>query len=156
TDMVCRRLRQKEPCRTHLEALPGCSPEAPWLEEARRTGRDPITVKRLMDRHGYHAHDILMTAKEEAFLSQTLCERENILAAEVDYCIRKEYSDSLSSLGRRTRLGRGTCQGSRCLSRTCIFLGERLRWSPERIESHFQRTIRRRTPPWGRQLEQEE
>ena len=92
TDLLCRRLNRRETCQTHLETLPGCTSDMPWREEARRTGIDPITVRRLMFRHGYNAMKILDNAVKNPELSQTLCECEQVIAAEVEYCIREEWA----------------------------------------------------------------
>ncbi len=141
TDVLCRRLKRREPCRTHLEVLPGCTTEIPWLEEARRTGFDPLTVKRLMYRHGYHALEILENARKNPELALTLCECDQVLAAEVEYVIREEWAKNLSDIRRRTRLGMGPCQSCRCAHRTAQFVGSILKWSREEIENQAQRYI---------------
>ena len=133
TNAVCRRLRQKERCRTHLESLPGCTSEVPWLEETERTGRDPVLVARLIRRYGHKAASILDAASRQAELGQTLCECENIVAAEAEYCVRKEWVTNLADLKRRTRLGEGTCRGARCHGHAACFLGSQLGWSGERV-----------------------
>ena len=59
TNLICRRLNRRETCQTHLETLPGCTSGYALARKARRTGIDPITVRRLMYRHGYNALKIL-------------------------------------------------------------------------------------------------
>jgi glycerol-3-phosphate dehydrogenase len=105
----------------------------PWREEAKRTGLDPITVYRLMYRHGYRATEILENARKDPALAQTLCECEQIIAAEVEYCVREEWAKNLSDLRRRTRMGRGPCQSCRCVNQTALFMGSLLRWPEEQI-----------------------
>jgi len=134
TDIICAKLKRREPCRTHLEILPGCTTEIPWLEEARRTGFDPLTVKRLMYRHGYHALEILENARKNPELAQTLCECDQVIAAEVEYAVRSEWAKSLPDIRRRTRLGMGPCQSCRCAEKTAQFAGSLLKWSRDEIE----------------------
>lgn len=161
TDIICRRLKRREPCRTHLEILPGCTSELPWLDEARRTGFDPLTVKRLMYRHGHHALGILENARKNPELAQTLCECDQVIAAEVEYCVREEWAKSLADIRRRTRLGMGPCQGCRCAVNTAQFMGSLLRWSRDQIEQESSRYLsgrfRGNLPSlYGEQAKQEE
>jgi len=134
TDRLCKKLRQKERCRTHLESLPGCTVETPWREESKRTGVDPLTVRRLMFRHGYKALEILDNAKKSPELAQTLCECEQVIASEVEYCVREEWAKNLSDIRRRTRLGMGPCQGCRCAVSAALFMGSLLHWSKDEID----------------------
>ena len=161
TDVICKRLKRKEPCRTHLEILPGCTTEIPWLEESRRTGFDPLTVKRLMYRHGFHAFEILENARKNPELAQTLCECDQVLASEVEYVIREEWAKNLSDIRRRTRLGMGPCQSCRCAERASQFAGSLLKWSREETETQAKRYIdgrwRGNLPVlYGEQAKQEE
>jgi glycerol-3-phosphate dehydrogenase len=159
TDQVCRQLRRREPCRTHLESLPGCVVEMPWLEESQRTGIDPISVKRLMARHGYKAHAILDEAVRDPRLARTLCECEQVLAAEADYCVRKEMAKTVSDLGRRTRLGAGPCRACRCLENAALFLGHRYQWNAERLRAEIasaRKELGQSVLPLGEQARQEE
>lgn len=161
TDILCRKLRKHERCRTHLETLPGCTTELPWREESKRTGLDPITIKRLMYRHGFQAFEILNNACRNPELSKTLCECDQVLAAEVEYCIREEWAQNLSDIRRRTRLGMGPCQSARCAKNTASFMGEILKWDKERIHFETMRFINARwkgnSPVlYGEQAKQEE
>jgi glycerol-3-phosphate dehydrogenase len=137
TNLICKRLRQKERCRTHLESLPGCTSEIPWLEEARRTQRDPLLVARLIRRYGHKAEGILDAATRNMELAHTLCECEQVLAAEVEYVVRKEWVTSLGDLKRRTLLGEGSCKGCRCVRGAGYFLGSLLGWNAEQTEKQI-------------------
>lgn len=158
TNSICRRLRQKERCRTHLESLPGCTSEIPWREEARRTGRDPVLVARLIRRYGHKAEAILDAATRNMELGQTLCECEQVLAAEAEYAVRKEWVTSLADLRRRTRLGEGSCQGCRCLRGAGQFLGLQLGWTPEQTEAQIAKNAPSFPPElnWLEQLKQKD
>jgi len=161
TDLICKRLKKNELCRTHLESLPGCTNEMPWREEAKRLAMDPLTVRRLMYRHGYKAMEILENARKNPELAQTLCECDQVLAAEVEYCVREEWAQSLSDIRRRTRLGMGPCQSCRCSRQTSLFLSSLLRWSPEKTDQESDRFINQRWQGnlpvlYGEQAKQEE
>ena len=161
TDILCRKLGRKEICRTHLESLPGCTSETPWLDESKRSGIDPLTVRRLMFRHGHYATEIIDNAIANPELRRTLCECDQVLASEVEFCIRNEWADSLSAIRRRTRLGMGPCQSCRCGIETADFIGSMLKWEPERIEAeaaHFMSSRTRGNMPvlYGEQAKQEE
>lgn len=133
TDELCKFVRKRERCRTHLESLPGCTSEIPWREESRRTKRPPLLVKRLIVRQGYNAREILDQASQDPVLGTTLCECEQILAAEVEHCVKHEWVQTLEDLRRRIRWGEGTCQGCKCTAPTAQFMGTLLNWSSEEI-----------------------
>jgi glycerol-3-phosphate dehydrogenase len=161
TDLLCARLKRREKCRTHLESLPGCTNEMPWREEALRTGIDPLAVKRLMVRHGYKALEILDMAQKETELAQTLCECDQVIAAEVEYCVREEWAKNLSDIRRRTRLGMGPCQSCRCHVQSSQFMGKLLGWSAEQTEHEGRRFLETRWRGnfpvlYGEQAKQEE
>lgn len=161
TNKLAKRLGRRERCRTHLEALPGCTNELPWREESKRTGIDPITVKRIMYRHGYRAKEILTNATKDPLLRQTLCECDQVIGAEVEYCVREEWAQTLSDVRRRTRMGMGPCQSCRCVGRTSQFLGELLNWSSDEVEQQANRYIASRARGnmpvlYGEQAKQEE
>ena len=136
TDLLIQKLGKREPCRTHMESLPGCTEDLPWRDEALRTGLDPIAVRRLMYRHGYKAKEILDNAVQNPELARTLCECDQVLAAEVEYCVREEWAGNLSDIRRRTRLGMGPCQGCRCTVNTAQFMRSLLGWSEEETRTH--------------------
>ncbi len=157
SDLVCRKLRHRDKCRTHLESLPGCTSEVPWLEESKRSGLAPLSVVRLIRRYGHKAEGILdLSAHTE--LGQTLCECEQVLAAEVEYVVRSEWVTSLADLKRRTGLGTGTCRGCRCLNQSGRFLSQLLGWDSARLKQELSEN-----PPdfpsvtgWGEQEKQRE
>lgn len=133
TDLVSRKLKSRDECRTHLESLPGCTIDLPWKEESRRTGIDPLTVRRIMGRHGYKAIPILEAAQKSPELCRTVCECQGIIASEIEYCVREEWARTPADIARRTGLGRGPCEGCRCAAGTSMLLGSLLGWPEERV-----------------------
>lgn len=138
TDRICRSLGLRETCRTHLESLPGCATDHPWIEQAHRTGLNPLAVKGMMRRQGYFAHPILDQVLESKEAAEVLCACEQITAAEVEYCVRNEWATDLAGVSRRTGLGRSTCQGAQCAAKTAGFLAKLLNrdsaWEREQLQ----------------------
>jgi glycerol-3-phosphate dehydrogenase len=124
--------------------LPGCSAEIPWEEEARRTGLSPRAVRKLLYRHGYDGLEILEDATKQPELARTLCDCEQVLAAEVDFCVRREWAKTLPAVARRTGLGTGTCAGCRCALPAARFVGGILGWNVDTVNAEAARFVRRR------------
>jgi glycerol-3-phosphate dehydrogenase len=156
TDLVSKKLRHRERCRTHLESLPGCTSEIPWLEESRRVQRDPLLVTRLIRRYGHRAEGILDSISQNTEFAQTVCECEQITIAEVDYALREEWVESLADLQRRTGLGVNGCKGARCLKTAARYLGSRFDWDIERMEKEVGIPSFPETIAWGEEDKQRE
>ncbi len=161
TDLICQRLKIKEECRTALVTLPGCTTELPWEEESKERGINPIAVRRLMFRHGTNALEILENAQKNPELAQTICECEQVLASEVEFCVRNEWATTLNDIRRRTRLGMGPCQGCQCAMHTSQLMGRLLNWSKDQVQHEADRFVESRyrgNAPvlYGEQLKQEE
>ena len=58
---------------------------------------------------------------------------EQVIAAEVEYCVREEWARSLADIKRRTRLASGPCQSCRCAAGTSLFLSSYLGWDSQRL-----------------------
>ncbi|MHB8420352.1 MAG: glycerol-3-phosphate dehydrogenase/oxidase [Myxococcales bacterium] len=131
TDLLCRLLGRVEPCRTHLEPLPGgeAMPEVPAL--AREHGFPEWVTDRCVYRHGQLADEILAAAHDEPWLRGTLCACEQVSYAEAVYALRHEMVRTLSDLRRRCRVGMGPCQGASCAGAAAQLLARERRLSPE-------------------------
>jgi len=114
TDDLCKKLRVREPCRTPLEVLHGSLLEMPWKEEAKRQRMPAPLVFTWMQRYGMQSQEILNQLFRQPEKIRTVCDCQGTTQIEVEYCIRKEWAKDLESLGRRTGLGCGSCQGARC------------------------------------------
>jgi len=106
-DMVCLRLGINEACSTHLVPLPAAH-ACQWTEP----GGGPKTW-----------------LKEHAPDDQLLCECEMIPQSAIDEIandIKKQHEvPDLISIGLRSRVGKGTCQGSFCSPRIVGYLYDR-------------------------------
>jgi len=103
-DRVCRRLKIRRPCRTHLEPLPPTA-DARWTEP----GLTPSLWIQNND-----PRDIL------------LCECEMVPQSTVDQIVQSIRNQngrpSLNAIGLRSRIGKGPCQGTFCSQRLAAYL----------------------------------
>jgi glycerol-3-phosphate dehydrogenase len=106
-DLVCAKLGVSAPCRTRTEPLP-VSAEGHWTEPG-------IAPKQWL--RGHAADD------------RMLCECEMVPASAVDQILEtlREAGapSSLEALGRRSRIGKGPCQGTFCSLRIAAHLHNR-------------------------------
>jgi glycerol-3-phosphate dehydrogenase len=106
-DFICRRLGQTRPCRTRTVPLPATS-ESQWTE--------PGLAPRFWLR-SRNPDDII------------LCECEMIPQSVVDTVVDNIRDQSartnLKSIGLRSRIGKGSCQGTFCSARVTAYLYDR-------------------------------
>jgi glycerol-3-phosphate dehydrogenase len=106
-DLVCGKLGVSAPCRTQTEKLPA-SAEGHWTEPG-------IAPKQWL--RGRAADDLL------------LCECEMVPASAVDEILNalreSGAPSSLEAIGRRSRIGKGPCQGTFCSLRVAAHLYNR-------------------------------
>ncbi len=137
-DAICRQLGRGEPCRTHLEPLPGGEsvPDVPLL--AREHGVSEWVASRCVYRHGQKADEILAQVHDEPWLGATLCACEQVSFAEARWAIRNEFVQTLSDLRRRSRVGMGPCQGTRCAASAAALLGRERKLSAAQTHAALQ------------------
>jgi len=131
-DVVCQRLGNRTPCATHTEPLPGGESPASLQDLAAAHRLSLHTLSRLIYRQGARAGSVLEAAEEDSDLA-SVCRCEPVTEAELRHCIRHEGARSLDDLRRRTRLSKGGCQGTRCITRAGEILGEELGLSPAKV-----------------------
>jgi glycerol-3-phosphate dehydrogenase len=106
TDLVCKKLGVKAPCRTAVEPLPATD-DCQWTEPG-------ISPKKWMRSH--NSDDIM------------ICECEMVTKTAVDGIIASIKNNNekpgLVDICMRSRLGRGACQGAFCGSRALAYLYE--------------------------------
>lgn len=121
TGRITRYLKKREGDRTHLEVLPNCSTDFSWIDISQKYGMNPLQVKRLFDRYGLAAREVLEVIDAEKWTKQTLCECQQVLAAEVLYVAKREWATELESVRRRTSFGEGACLAEKCAFRgACV------------------------------------
>lgn len=150
TDLVCRRLRRSDPCRTHRAPLPGAEValDAGGLADlAGTTGLPLAAVQRLYRRQGCRAVNILRRWDGP---HEIVCGCGLVTAAEVRHVVRNEWVRDLEQLRRRTGLGRGPCGGTRCARRGAALIALELGLPPGRVQELIwqrqQAAWRRRAP----------
>jgi len=160
-DHIAGKLGVGEPCRTHVEPLPGGDSVPDAGDLAREFGVPAHAARRLVYRQGSRALQVLELVRENPSWGKLLCRCEPVLEAEARFVIRTEWVHDLSDLRRRTRLGMGPCQGARCAARAALVLAEEKGETPEAalayLEGFLQRRFKGKAPVLaGAQLAQEE
>ncbi len=160
SDMAARHLGVREPCRTATTPLrPAADPALlrrlarflppPALAVAeRRLGPD---LARLAD---------LMEADPD--MTELLCECEQVSRAEVELALRPDAlvpARTINDLGRRTRLGFGSCQGTFCGYKAMLAGYRNGLWDAEEGGAEFKRFLDERWKgqaqvPRGKQIDQ--
>jgi len=143
-DLIAKKLGNSSPCQTHLLPLPGGDETPDPALLAAQFGVSRYAAARIVYRHGSRAREILELTRERPELKSVICQCEPVLAAELVYCIRKEWAASLTDLRNRTRLGAGPCQGARCASRAIAVLASELGLSGREIQEQLLSFLERR------------
>jgi glycerol-3-phosphate dehydrogenase len=106
SDLICSRLAVTSPCMTRTQPLPSCSANK-WTQPG-------LTARVWMQ--GQNSDDVL------------LCECEMVSKNTVDAVIESIHNQKatpdLRAVGRRSRVGKGTCQGAFCSIRILAHLLE--------------------------------
>ncbi len=147
TDVVARRLGNRERSTTATEPLPGG-----------RGGRRTGTSSHLYDLYGSRASEVEQLAVAHPELAQPISPAYPDIAAQIVFAVRHEHCMTVSDfLRRRSLLGAATDQGRGAAPAVAAVMGRELGWSPERqtneIAAHardIERTLAFRTPQRGR------
>ncbi len=106
-DLVCRRLGVTAPCRTRGEPLPN-TVAARWTEPG------------LAPNAWIRRHD-----PEDLLLCECEMVSRSVVDAIVDELVRRRWKPSLRTIGLRSRIGKGPCQGTFCSQRLLAHLFDR-------------------------------
>jgi glycerol-3-phosphate dehydrogenase len=162
TDRIAELLgRAVDPCRTHLEPLPGGEAVPDPAELARRYRVAEPAAARVAYRHGALASEVLRLVDEDPRLALAVCREEGILAAEIVHCVRHEKVRRLQDLRRRCKLSLGACGGLDCIRPAGQLAARELGWDVDRLHAELGDLLeinwRERRPVLdGHQLAQEE
>ncbi|MDD2961218.1 MAG: anaerobic glycerol-3-phosphate dehydrogenase subunit A [Muribaculaceae bacterium] len=116
TDMACRKIGNKEQCKTAEKCLPGSDLGADTTTPETPKSGGQMAAK---GRHGSMAEKI---ASKNEYDNSLVCECEEVSVGEVEYAINELHVHNLVNLRRRTRVGMGTCQGELCACRAAGLL----------------------------------
>jgi glycerol-3-phosphate dehydrogenase len=113
TDRIATWLARDSKCRSDAQPLPGAEGPTSARQWAEQFSLSEDIVARLVAKHGARAHDVLKRC-EEPSASQLVCRCRGITQGEIAYVARDESAIDVEDVARRTGLGHGICQGSRC------------------------------------------
>jgi glycerol-3-phosphate dehydrogenase len=114
-DLVCKKLGIDRPCMTDQIALrEGAAPEVltqaqQWMAAA--------AIEKASRRLGARLSHVVQAIQANPVLAEVVCECELVTRAEVEFVLAANTGvpvQTIGDIGRRTRLGFGTCQGTFC------------------------------------------
>jgi glycerol-3-phosphate dehydrogenase len=104
SDLVCRRLGIDRPCLTAVQPLPA-RPDCRW------------TMAGLAPRLWLNQRD-----REDLLLCECEMVPKSAVNSITDMILRQKLTPDLNAIGRRSRIGKGTCQGAFCGIRICAYM----------------------------------
>ncbi len=136
TDLVCKKLDFKEPCKTGITPLPG----APMVVKedlekyTKETGMDPETIAYLASLYGAGFTKILDLAEKDSRGKQALCPHAKDITAQIWYAVAEESAITVSDfIFRRSGLGLMECQGLDAVDAVAKEMARLLGWSPQEL-----------------------
>jgi glycerol-3-phosphate dehydrogenase len=127
TDVVARRLGNRQRCTTATEPLPGG-----------RGGSRAGGSSHLFDLYGSRASEVEQLAAAHPELAQPLSPAYPDIAAQVVFAVRHEHCMAVSDfLRRRSLLGATADQGRDAVPAVAALMGRELGWSPDRQEEEI-------------------
>ncbi|HEX3033347.1 MAG TPA: anaerobic glycerol-3-phosphate dehydrogenase subunit GlpA [Bacillota bacterium] len=145
TDLVCRKLGVNKECTTHQRILRGAS-TGTSLEEARKVLPQPA-VDKVKERLGSNLALLLERIKKDPLQAEILCECEYVSRGELEMALEGASTIpalSIGDIGRRTRLGLGTCQGNFCGYKAMVAAYEKGYWQGGQALSELANFLRER------------
>jgi glycerol-3-phosphate dehydrogenase len=125
-DLICQKLGNTNPGRSHLEALPGGKEHDLGVDAFTEVGLNRYAAGRLLYRHGSRADRILAMMREHPEWAAIVDPSEPVTEAELRYVMRHEMVAQLDDCKRRSRLGQGLDGGwSATLRAAEIFCDEK-------------------------------
>lgn len=160
TDLVCRKLGVNKECTTHQRILKGVAANSSQ-EEARKFLPLPA-VEKVGHRLGSNLPLLLERIKKDPLQAEILCECEFVTRAELELAVEGVITipaHTISDIGRRTRLGLGTCQGNFCGYKAMVAVYEKGIWQGGQARAQLADFLRDRWKgqkmvPHGKQSQQ--
>lgn len=131
TDVIARRLRVNQPCRTHVAPLPGGDEQVAPSLLVERAGIDALTAARLEYRHGGRSLRVIERIARKPAERAVVCDCEPVTEAEIRFACEHELARTVDDVSRRTRLGLGACGGTRCAARCGLIVADATGRSPD-------------------------
>ena len=160
SDLIAQKLGVDAPCTTHMTLLRPQRDEAA-LRKAHQLL--PLPVVEMADKRlGPNLAKIVRAIEARPELAEVVCECELVTRAELEFVLGSETSvpaKTINDVGRRTRLGLGTCQGTFCGYKAMLAGFQTHRWSAAEASEQFEHYLdeRWKGQSWikqGKQVEQ--
>lgn len=138
SDLVCSKLGINRECETHKRILRP-SAAVTSIQEAKKYLPLPAVVK-AAHRLGNYLPLLIEKIKHNRMQAEILCECEFVTRGELELVVAGAITIpalTVGDIGRRTRLGFGTCQGSFCAYKAMIAVYEQGIWSGERARNEL-------------------
>ncbi len=138
SDLVCSKLGVDRECETHKRILrPSAS--AASIREAEKYLPLPAAQK-ASHRLGNYLPLLLEKIKQNRLQAEILCECEFVTRGELELAVAGTITvpaQTVGDIGRRTRLGFGTCQGGFCAYKAMIAVYEQGVWSAAQAKNEL-------------------
>ena len=159
-DLICKKLGVNETCATDTTPLQ----EAATVEVIHDAEKllPAAAVEKARRRLGSQLAQVVGAIHANPLLAEIVCECELVTRAELDIALgtsRAVPALTIGDIGRRTRLGFGTCQGTFCGYKAMLAGYQNLKWSAEQGSELLQTYLQDRWKgqawvPAGKQAEQ--
>lgn len=141
---VARRLGLAPSRDVDTAVLPGGEEVVDSFLVAERLAIPEPTARRVALRHGARAIDVGARITKRRTEAAVVCACEPVLEAEVRHAVRVEHATDVSSVCRRTGLGRGPCGGMRCAQRAAEIVADERALSPRHARDMARRFLAER------------
>jgi len=160
TDLVCRKLGVDRECTTHQHTLKSAASNQS-MEEGKKF-LSLSALEKVGHRLGCNVPLLLEKIKNDPLQAELVCECEFVTRAELELALEGVITipvRTISDIGRRTRLGMGTCQGNFCGYKAMIAVYEKGFFQGEQAKDQLARFLRDRWKgqemvPHGKQNQQ--
>lgn len=159
-DMVCRKLDVSRECVTHQQVLRSPAERGSIVEAGRYL---PLpALEKAAHRLGCSLSLVVEKIRRDPLQAEIVCECEFVTRAELELAVEGRIiipSRTIGDIGRRTRLGLGTCQGSFCGYKAMLAAYEQGLWRGEKARAELACFLKERWKgqqiiPHGRQNQQ--
>lgn len=159
SDLICKKLGINAECTTDREQLRDFRQDEAFRRAL--TVMPYAVVEKAQRRMGKNLDKLTTAVKGNPSLGQVMCECELVTRGEVEYVLNDSPvpAHTLGDLGRRTRLGFGTCQGTFCGYRAMLTGFQDGKWTSDQAAALLDTYLHDRWKgqswiPHGKQAEQ--
>jgi glycerol-3-phosphate dehydrogenase len=158
-DLVCKKLGIQAHCLTDQVPLRDFPDDAALRDALRVLPR--AVAEKAHRRMGTNLAKLVAAIRANPSLAEVVCECELVTRGEIEYVLKESPvpAQTIEDIGRRTRMGFGTCQGTFCGYRAMLVGYGDGKWSADEAAAHLHRYLQERWKgeswiPEGKQAEQ--